>query len=149
MHTRAAKGARVFLVLQHVNVPHYADKHWLKLGICHNTLSLISSISFLIPAGRPPKKTGIFFPGMDRFQRNTLQTLISSLCDLYLVTKLHIKDRGSCSKTELKCKIKKQHYCFKMFSSRVKNPYFQAKGSFPNKDTAGSPSQRAYTLVSD
>lgn len=87
------EGGRVFEILQHVDMPHHGDKHWPKTDICRNTLLLTSSTFFLIPAGRPPKKTGIFFLGMDRFQRNTMQTLFSSLYDVYLVTKLHVKDK--------------------------------------------------------
>lgn len=93
MHISTAKGGRVFEILQHIDMPHYGDKHWPKIDICCKTLLLISSILFLIPVGHPPKKTGIFFLGMDRFQGSIMQTPISSLYDLCLVTKLHIKDK--------------------------------------------------------
>lgn len=87
------RGTRGIEILQHNNVPHYRDKHWPKIDICCNTLLLISSILFFIPAGHPPKKTGILFLGMDRFQRNTMQTLISSLYDLNLATRLNVTSK--------------------------------------------------------
>lgn len=91
---RVHMGHGVFEILHHIDMPHYGDKHWLKVDICCNILLLISSILFSIPARHPPKKTKIFFLGTGRLQRSTVQTLAIFLYDLHGITTLHVEDQG-------------------------------------------------------